>query len=320
MPVHHLSPTCHHPLPTTAHALPPHPSRFAPGAASTGKLKQKGRRPFVTPVAPGSAGRKFKAPGKTAGTPGSACGPSRLAASKPAVQLHNLEGSLLRQLLASTGPAAHAAAAGEPAAVPDAGRADASKGAAAAGPPAPQPPAPASPLPLDSTVCAEWRVPDLPPPPGSASPAEAAAATAAGEVSADGSAAAATAAGELGAGVSTAAAAAAVEAAAAAEMSAAAAPAAGGDALATGQPLPASVGWQELRQRLLDAGANPSYATADWARNHYRWVVWKLARLCLSLCGGGGGGSGGASPAVPHLLTAAVVLDELKIRCAGLSM
>ena len=58
-------------------------------------------------------------------------------------------------------------------------------------------------------------------------------------------------------------------------------------------------------------------------QNQYRWVVWKLARLELLLRGGGGGSSAeaGAGPASSpqqaqrgQLLTAAVVLDELKAR------
>ena len=78
---------------------------------------------------------------------------------------------------------------------------------------------------------------------------------------------------------------------------------------------PGLVGWRELRQRLVEAGANPAHASEAWASNHYRWVVWKLARLQLLLLGGGGGGgSGAAAAAPPQLLTAAVVLDELKLR------
>ena len=86
-------------------------------------------------------------------------------------------------------------------------------------------------------------------------------------------------------------------------------------------PLPL-LGWQELRQRLLDAGANPAYASQAWAKNHHRWVVWKLARLQLlrtpatsSSDAGNGSSSSGGSKGQAQLLTAAVVLDELKYRC-----
>lgn len=65
-----------------------------------------------------------------------------------------------------------------------------------------------------------------------------------------------------------------------------------------------SLGHQELQEQLLVSGANAAYATEAWVRNHYRWVVWKLARLEL-LHGAEMRG---------RLLTAGVVLDELKAR------
>jgi breast cancer 2 susceptibility protein len=33
----------------------------------------------------------------------------------------------------------------------------------------------------------------------------------------------------------------------------------------------------ELLADLLAGGANPKYCNIEWVRNHYRWVVWKLA-------------------------------------------
>ena len=93
---------------------------------------------------------------------------------------------------------------------------------------------------------------------------------------------------------------------------------------AEGEPPPASVGWQDLRQRLLQAGASPAYASAAWARNHYRWVVWKLARLQLLLdstaaaaaANDGSPAAAAAEPSAPppQLLTCSIVLDELKYR------
>ena len=83
---------------------------------------------------------------------------------------------------------------------------------------------------------------------------------------------------------------------------------------------PARAGWQELRAALLAAGANPTYASEPWACNHYRWVVWKLARLELAhacaACGGGAVSSTCASRgcARGRLLTAGIALDELKYR------
>ncbi|GAB4823428.1 hypothetical protein N2152v2_010474 [Parachlorella kessleri] len=69
-----------------------------------------------------------------------------------------------------------------------------------------------------------------------------------------------------------------------------------------GQPL----GWEALRSHLLEAGANPSYASQAWVKNHFRWVVWKLARLELLHQEEAGGHLG--------LLTAEFVMDELKAR------
>ncbi len=67
---------------------------------------------------------------------------------------------------------------------------------------------------------------------------------------------------------------------------------------------PKSVGWEHFREQLLAAGANPAYASEAWARNHYRWVVLKLARAELLNSGA----------ARPPLLTADVVMDELRVR------
>lgn len=89
-----------------------------------------------------------------------------------------------------------------------------------------------------------------------------------------------------------------------------------GEAAAGSAPL---LGWLELRQQLLDRGANPAYATEGWVQNHFRWVVWRLARLRLLLAGSGAGGAPGSSGGAPALLTAAVVLDELQLRRAELA-
>ncbi|KAL4436872.1 hypothetical protein ABPG75_004011 [Micractinium tetrahymenae] len=269
-------------------------SRFAP-AATSGQLKKKGRRPFVTPVAAGGSGRKFKPPSMA--TPGGA-GASRLggsgssaAAPKPAVQLHDLQGSLLKRLLvahlaaaqgaeadagaarAAAGPAAGEAP--EAAAAPAAAGAAVQRGGAAEGASGT-----AAQLPLDSLRCSEALVPDVPPPADSPAAAAANAGGAAAEQQQQQQQ----------------------------QQVAAAAP--------------ALLGWPELRQRLLAAGANPLYATEGWAKNHFRWVVWKLARLHLLLVGSGDGGgngsssssSGSSSGGAPALLTAAVVLDELRCR------
>ena len=79
-----------------------------------------------------------------------------------------------------------------------------------------------------------------------------------------------------------------------------------------------SVGWEELHSHLLAAGAEARYVSPAWARNHFRWVVWKLARLelqrRLASGGGGGGPAEGEAAARPPLLTPAVVLDQLKYR------
>lgn len=201
-------------------------------------------------MAAGGSARKFKAPGMAATTPGASRlgAGSAAAAAKPAVQLHSLDGSLLKRLLAAG--TATAAAGGSEAAVPQL--------------------PPLQPLPLDSTRCAQFRVPDVPAPPAAGSSSAAAAARPAPQAQ---------------------------------EQQPAAA--------AASAPL---VGWQELRERLVAAGANPAYATPAWSENHYRWVVWKLARLQLALTPSGSGGSSGGQ-SQPHVLTAAVALDELKLRC-----
>jgi hypothetical protein len=74
----------------------------------------------------------------------------------------------------------------------------------------------------------------------------------------------------------------------------------------------ALLGWRELRQRLLAAGASSAYASEAWARNHFRWVVWKLARAQLALQQAQA--ADGSDACLPQLLTAAVMLDELKRR------
>jgi breast cancer 2 susceptibility protein len=131
-------------------------------------------------------------------------------------------------------------------------------------------------LPLDSTTCTEFKVPDVSaaaaPAGGTGSPNHAMHAVTAG----------AAAPGQPGQPV---------------------------DQLAEAHTVPLLLGWQELRQQLVEAGANPAYATEAWVANHYRWVVWKLARLQLLASGGI---DCGCRP--PTLLTAAVVLDELKLR------
>lgn len=42
------------------------------------------------------------------------------------------------------------------------------------------------------------------------------------------------------------------------------------------------VGWGEFRARLLASGASADKVTEAWVRNHYRWIVWKLARMSLA--------------------------------------
>ena len=57
---------------------------------------------------------------------------------------------------------------------------------------------------------------------------------------------------------------------------------------------------------LVAAGADARWATPAWTANHFRWIVWKLAALerrhAWSLAG--------------RALTAPMVLDQLKYRCA----
>ncbi len=269
--------------------------RFAP-AATTGQLKRKGRRPFVTPVAAGGSDRKFKPPSMA--TPGGA-GASRLGANgsaasahKPAVQLHDLQGTLLKRILSEHSSAApQAAAEGAQAAAASAAeiasdRAAAKAPAAVAGPTSKQGGAgaagAAAELPLDSSRCSEFLVPDLLHPSRGATAAESTAFPAA---EAD---------GEAG-----------VQGRQQQEQA--------GEAAAGAAPV-AVLSWRELRQRLLDAGANPAYASVGWVKNHYRWVVWKLARLQLLLAGSTDAGMPGCSRAAPALLTAALVMDELQYR------
>ena len=214
--------------------------RLAPGAASTGLLKGK-RKAFQLPVAGSS--RKFKPPGKTAvsrlgGGGGGGGGELAGAPPHPAVQLHDLQGSILKRLLASSAAAAAGAAAATPPAGPGAEAAARCESVERGGQQEEQQ---QQQLPLDSTTCSEFRVTDLQEP-----------------------------------------------------------------AVKSGDPtVPAPVADATSE---APAGANSAYATASWVQNQYRWVVWKLARLQLLLAG-----SGSSAPA--SLLTAAVVLDELKLRC-----
>ncbi|EFN50600.1 hypothetical protein CHLNCDRAFT_59486 [Chlorella variabilis] len=213
--------------------------RLAPGAASTGLLKGK-RKAFQLPVAGSS--RKFKPPGKTAvsrlgGGGGGGGGELAGAPPHPAVQLHDLQGSILKRLLASSAAAAAGAAAATPPAGPGAEAAARCESVERGGQQEEQQ---QQQLPLDSTTCSEFRVTDLQEP-----------------------------------------------------------------AVKSGDPtVPAPVADATSE---APAGANSAYATASWVQNQYRWVVWKLARLQLLLAG-----SGSSAPA--SLLTAAVVLDELKLR------
>jgi hypothetical protein len=66
------------------------------------------------------------------------------------------------------------------------------------------------------------------------------------------------------------------------------------------------LGHTEFAALLHAAGAEQQYATAAWVSNHLRWVVWKLAcyerQFPTHLAG--------------RMLTAAVLLDQLKYRCA----
>lgn len=70
-----------------------------------------------------------------------------------------------------------------------------------------------------------------------------------------------------------------------------------------------ALGAPEFAALLVDAGADARWATAAWTANHLRWVVWKLAALerrhAAALAG--------------RALTAPVVLDQLKYRCAALN-
>jgi hypothetical protein len=223
----------------------------------------------------------------------------------PAVQLHDLQGSLLKRLLAM-----HRAAGAQKAAT---GQEDA---LAAGGPQLLARPEPAGEqydgallaqagLPLDSTRCADFRVPDLSLKPASGAQAAAPSAAAVAEA-------------PRAEAEPASAASAALSAQQPAPQAQSKQPqATSGTALAVRSEV--LLGWHELRQQLVEAGANPAYATEDWACTHYRWVVWKLARLQLLLGVGMGGstdgGNGGAGPGwPPAVLTAAVVLDELKIR------
>ncbi len=226
--------------------------RFGPGGATTGQLKRVGaRKPFTPPVASGS-GRKFKAPGKAAGTPGASRlggGGQAAVVHKPAVQLHDLQGSLLKRLLAGWPVAGAAAAADDVVADEQSAGAEAAAAIDVDGAQQPREQAEqqAQQLPLDSTACAAYCVPDQSLPAAPAASCEAGPAGTSG-VPAGGQAQPAADQAVTGAGQ---------------------------------QPPAALLGWEELRQRLLDAGANPAYASAAWARNHYRWVSAALGRCIL---------------------------------------
>lgn len=65
-----------------------------------------------------------------------------------------------------------------------------------------------------------------------------------------------------------------------------------------------TVGSGHMLARLLVAGAKHEYATEEWVRNHYRWVVWKLARCEFA-----------AGPAAAgRVLTEQIAEDELRRR------
>jgi hypothetical protein len=44
-------------------------------------------------------------------------------------------------------------------------------------------------------------------------------------------------------------------------------------------PLPASAGWSEARAAIIAQGCDKQYCSDAWVRNHYRWIVWKLASI-----------------------------------------
>ena len=64
------------------------------------------------------------------------------------------------------------------------------------------------------------------------------------------------------------------------------------------------VGPEELHDRLLACGAEGSLVSLQWVRNHYRWIVWKLAAYERR----------GPECLVGRCLTAEGVLDQLKYR------
>ena len=308
------------------------------GAATTGATKRGGRRPFVTPrlaAAPPGASR-FKPPrtntpqsGRGSGGDSSGGQPQRQKVT--AVQLHALSGRLAQRVVAEAAAAPEGAAAagaalrheqqrrgeeggqGELAVPPCAGR----RGA--------EGPGGTHPLPLDARFAAEYRVVDDMAAP--ASPADVPADAPAGAPAASGAPTDPPSASEAPADGAP----------------AAAAPGGPQPPAAAAAAHPRTLGWADLRAALLAAGASSAYASSAWVENHYRWVVWKLARAeLLSECegqrqqstGGGGGssssrgeggggegattGAGGAASGGHslrgRLLTASVVLDELKYR------
>lgn len=267
----------------------------------------------MTPLAGGGSGRKFKPP--TMATPGDA-GASRLggsgsagATSKPAAQLHDLQGSLLKRLLSTRTAAMPAGASGGADAGAAGSSATAEAKSAAAGPAGRTRGAGAAALlPLDSLQCTEFRIPDLLPPASSAGAATKAAASRPPPADA----------------AITAAAGAPPPAVESSELNVQHQQQVV-EALANAAPA-ALLGWRELRQRLITVGANPLYATENWVKNHYRWVVWKLARLQLLLAGslhadssgsGAAGSPSSSGSSARALLAAPVVLDELQYRRAA---
>ncbi|KAI5076154.1 hypothetical protein GOP47_0008219 [Adiantum capillus-veneris] len=65
-----------------------------------------------------------------------------------------------------------------------------------------------------------------------------------------------------------------------------------------------SIGAEEFRLMLLEAGGNSQVVTKEWVENHYRWIVWKLASVERSY----------PSKVANKLVTIQVVFDELRHR------
>jgi hypothetical protein len=72
----------------------------------------------------------------------------------------------------------------------------------------------------------------------------------------------------------------------------------------TDQPFVLAVDYMHFRELLLQSGAIPNLCSPVWVKNHYRWIVWRLAcyeRSFPVICGG-------------RYLTQQRVLSELKHR------